>query len=177
MTPISIPINEMTAFDLPKVCVSTGSTSNIVFKPVKFQWYPKWIAIFAIAPLIMVIVMLVMMRRVNGELPFSEDGWKQWKKNKLISGLGVAFAITCWVGAAFSLGAVADSNASPVFAILLGVVGLVALIVAVRMAQRGGPLVTKIDKTVIELKIPSADAASAISQHLMGGVARRAVAP
>ena len=82
MANISIPQNEMTSFDLPKVCIVTGDTQNVQFRPVKFQWYPRWIGVFGIAPLIMVILLAVLMRRAKGELPFSDAAWDAWKKGK-----------------------------------------------------------------------------------------------
>lgn len=174
MTPVSIPLNEMTAFDLPKVCVATGSRDNVIFKPVKFQWYPRWIAVFAIAPIIMIIVMLVMMRRAKGELPFTEAAWKQWQTNKRVGGVGSIAAIVFFFGGIATLGSTSPGQDPPfLFAFLLFVAGIAALAVAVRVARKGGPMAVKIDDKFIVLNLPDAGAAAAISEHLVGGAQRR----
>jgi hypothetical protein len=44
---ITIPSNELNSFGLPPVCVVTGSREGVVFKPVKFSWYPRWVSYLA----------------------------------------------------------------------------------------------------------------------------------
>lgn len=169
-TVVKIPLNEMTSFDLPKVCVLTGETQDVAFQKVKFQWYPRWVAVLACAPLIAVIVMLVMMKRAQGELPFSPRGYGAYKTAKMMLALAILACIGLILGSLFLL----ETSAPAAGALLLvGIAVPVAIsIVFVRGKTVG---VTRIDDTGITLRIPNAAAAQAISDHLMGG--RQAAPP
>ena len=165
MATLSIPENEMTSFDLPKVCVVTGSTQNVSFRPVKFQWYPRWIAGFAVAPLIMLIVMVVLLRRAKGELPFSDEAWDAWKKGKMLMALSIVGAFVL-----FGAGIAALAND---LAIVGGPLLLAAfvepIVIGVKFLAGRGPTCTRIADGRIELKIKSDSAAEAIRKHLDGG--------
>lgn len=172
MANLSIPLNEMTSFDLPKVCVITGSTQNVGFHPVKFQWYPRWIAVFAFAPLIMVIVMLILMRRAKGELPFSEDAWAAWKKGKLLMGLSAVGSI---VLAGAGIAALANRLEAVGAVALLAAVAL-PIVIGVKFLAGRGPTCLRIGEAHLELKIKSDSAALAIERHLAGGARDKAAA-
>lgn len=165
MATLSIPENEMTSFDLPKVCIVTGSNQNVSFRPVKFQWYPRWIGVFGIAPLIMIIMMAVLMRRAKGELPFTDEAWEAWKKGKMLMALSVVAAIVL-LGA----GIAALANNIPALGAIL-MIGAIALpiVIGVKFLAGRGPTCTKIADGRIELKIKSDSAADAIRRHLDGG--------
>ncbi len=165
MATLLIPENEMTSFDLPKVCIITGSNQNVAFRLVKFQWYPRWIAVFSFAPLIFVIVMLILLRRANGELPFCDEAWEAWKKGKLLMALS---AVGSAVLAGFAIAAVANNLEVVGLPMLLAAV-VVPIVVYVRLLKDRGPTCLKIADGRIELKIPSASAAEMISRHLDGG--------
>jgi hypothetical protein len=162
MTEISIPDNEMNQFDLPRVDVVTGSTEGIVFKPVQFAWYPRWIAIFAVAPLIFVIVALVMMRRSKGELPFTEQSYARWRNGKIAFGLSLAAAI-----ALFFAGAAAMDSSGGLGGLLMLIAVAAPIAVAITMVKGRGPAVVRIDKGVTVLKVPSAAAAASFREHLV----------
>lgn len=165
MATLSIPENEMTSFDLPKVCIVTGSTQNVSFRPVKFQWYPRWIGVFAMAPLIMVIVMMILMRRAKGELPFSDEAWDAWKKGKMLMALGAVASIVL-AGAGIALLA---NRLEAVGALLLLLAVVAPIVIGVKFLKGRGPTCTKIADGRIELKIKSDSAAEAIRRHLEGG--------
>ena len=141
---------------------------------MKFQWYPRWISILACAPLLAVIVMMILMRRTNGTLPFSADAWAAWKKGKLIFALTLLVAILAGI---------------PVMAIagdqfgLVAVFAILALVIAAPIAawvtflRNRGPVCTKIDKGLTFLKIPSDSTAQRIQQHLSAGRAAPAAMP
>ena len=165
MATLSIPENEMTSFDLPKVCIITGSNQNVSFRPVKFQWYPRWIAMFGVAPLIMVILVAVLMRRAKGELPFSEEAWNAWKKGKLLTALSAVGGI-----AVIGAGIAALANDIPALGALLLLAGIAAPIVIGIIFLRGrGLTCTKIADGYIELTLKSDSGAEAIRRHLEGG--------
>jgi hypothetical protein len=100
---VEIPVNEMSSFDLPKVCLVTGATENVVFKPVKFSWYPRWIAVFILVGWpIALILALTLTKRVKGELPFTEEAYRRWKAQSLLAisvlspSLSSSAARPCW---------------------------------------------------------------------------------
>ncbi len=165
MANISIPQNEMTSFDLPKVCIVTGDTQNVQFRPVKFQWYPRWIGVFGIAPLIMVILLAVLMRRAKGELPFSDAAWAAWNKGKMMLALSIVGGILLFGG-----GIAALANRMEGLGALMLLSGIVVPIVLGIVFLAGkGPTCLKIDNGYVELKIKSDSAAEMIRRHLQGG--------
>ncbi|MBX5482766.1 MAG: hypothetical protein IRZ16_13135 [Myxococcaceae bacterium] len=56
---VDSPNNELNEFDLPRTCIATGATDGVVFKPVKFAWYPKWPLIFVPITLAIAIILAV----------------------------------------------------------------------------------------------------------------------
>jgi hypothetical protein len=170
---VEIPVNEMTSFDLPKVCLITGSTENVSFKPVKFSWYPRWIAVFILVGWpIALILALVLTKRAKGELPFTEDAHRRWKLGQALLALSIIAALGLFVGGVALL--VSDQ---PVFGIACLVLCLgLPITVGVVFVQGKRILCTKIDKEIVFLKIPSASAAGAVVQHLHAGARAPAAA-
>lgn len=165
---VEIPSGELNEFDLPAICVVTGARQGVVFKPVKFSWYPRWIGFLVLFNLLIaLIVASVMTKRVKGTLPFTEEAWSLWKRGQVIMGLSAAATIGLLVAAI----ALLASNGSESL-------GMVALISAVALPVaawffflRGrGPQVRRIDKERIALAIPSAPAAHAITGHFLAGL-------
>jgi hypothetical protein len=160
---LKIPVNEMTSFDLPKVCVVTGETADVTFQKVKFQWYPRWVAVFSCAPLIAVIVMLVLMKRAEGELPFTAKAYGAYKLAKAMLALAILACIGLILGAVFLL------DSSPPLAVVMFVLAIAAPVAISLAFVRGKTVgVTRIDETGITLRIPSEAAAMAIRDHLSG---------
>lgn len=164
MANISIPENEMTSFDLPKVCIVTGETANVQFRPVKFQWYPRWIGVFGIAPLIMIILLLVLMRKAKGELPFSDAAWAAWQKGKLMLTFSIIGGIALFFGGIAAIGNRAEGVG--LLLILAGIV--VPIVLGIVFLAGKGPTCLKIADGYIELKIKSDSAAEQIRRHLEG---------
>ena len=167
-----IPNGELSEFDLPRVCVMTGSFESIEFHPVKFQWYPRWIAVFVpFAMLIALILIAVMTKRVSGKLPFSTDGWERYQRGKRFS----IFAVLAFFGG-FALAVVGGINELTPLVIVGLLVMLVLPIVLLVGFTRGTRInVTRITESHITLKLPNDAAAEAFSAHLLGGNAAPAL--
>lgn len=165
MAIISIPENEMTSFDLPKTCIITGRSENVSFRPVQFQWYPRWIAALGIAPLIMIIVMMLMMRRAKGELPFSEEAWNAWKKGKMLMAVAVlgSMALIAAAIAAFA------NNLAPVGLVLILMAIAEPITMSILFLKGRGPVCQKIADGRVELRVPSDEAAEIFKRHIDGG--------
>lgn len=171
MATVRIPVNELTSFDLPKVCVVTGASDGVVFKPVKFQWYPPWVAVFACAPAIALVLMLILMKRAKGELPFTEAAHAAWQRGRLLLGASIVGAIVLFVVA------LTQSDQVPAL-IPLALVLCIAepIVIGVVFLRNKGPRVKKIADGFIELQLPSQAATEAIAAHVSGARAERATA-
>lgn len=165
--PIVIPKNELNEFSLPRVCVATGQAGPVTFQKVQFQFIPKWIAIFAIAPLLYLIFFMVLRKSASGTMPFSDQGWEEVKRarrNVMFSGLGLVAAVFLGVAA---IGALKDVGALIFLACLIG--GVIALVVTSMRVRKVFPFATFIDDQAVTLTLPSPQAEQLISQHLSAG--------
>jgi hypothetical protein len=160
---ISIPSKELNSFDLPSICVVTGSREGVVFKPVKFSWYPRWVSYFApLALIVAVILAAILRKRVRGELPFTEKAWSDWRRGRIALALSMLAAVVgLVVGVPFAF--TVDPNVG--LASLAAVVGLPVL-VGVTLLRGRAPVVMKITDTEITLRLPSDVAADAINARL-----------
>lgn len=171
MPRIVLPANEMNEFDLPRVCIVTGQTEGVVFKDVKFSWYPRWVSIFVLLNvLIAALIALALTKRAKGQLPFTEEAWKQWKRGQIFFGLSIVLAVVLVAGGfALMLSGLREDTTPG-----LGVAGMVfALAVPIsvwfRFLRNKGPFVERIADGQVTLKIPSDFAAGAIARHLVAG--------
>jgi len=165
--PIVIPKNELNEFSLPRVCVATGQAGPVTFQKVQFQFVPRWIAIFAVAPLLYLIFFMVLRKSASGTMPFSEQGWEEVKRarrNVMFSGLGLLAAVFLGVGAIASL---KDVGLLVFFAVILG--GVIALVATSMRVRKVFPFATFIDDQAVTLTLPSPQAEQLISRHLSAG--------
>ncbi|RKG60871.1 zinc ribbon domain-containing protein [Corallococcus sp. AB011P] len=155
-------IQEMNAFDLPPVCIITGERQGVVFKPVKFSWYPPWISLFlllgvlalALVPIlpiasivlpIALIVASVRTKQAKGTLPFTEEAWSRWRRARVIR--PIAFA----AGAGLLIMAAAVLAAGERMPLGLGALALgVALPVLAWVYSSQGPQLVGSDKDALE---------------------------
>jgi hypothetical protein len=166
MPNIVLPADELNEFDLPRVCVVTGQTENVEFKPVKFAWYPRWIAALVIVNLLIAaIVAAVMTRRVKGHLPFTEEAYKAWWRGRILFGLSFPVMIALIIA-----GAVQLESAPPLGwgLLLLGIA--VPIVTFVVFARNKGPVVQRIADGTITLKLPSEEAVLTIQHHMNAGL-------
>jgi hypothetical protein len=163
MAIIEIPVNELTPFDLPRVCVMTGATDGVEFRKVKFQWYPRWVnVLILINVLVMAVVAQVTMKRCAGELPFTTEAWERWQKWKWGIGGSVLGLLVGIIS-----GAVLMANDVMVGGLLFPLV-LVQFIVVMVLARRAGPQVESIKDDLLRLKVPSDEVAQRFASHLKG---------
>ena len=162
---IIIPKNELNEFSLPRVCVTTGQPGQVTFQKVQFQFIPKWIAIFAIAPLLYLIFFLLFRKSASGTLPFSDQGWEEVKAARR----NVALSIVGLIGACF-LGGAAAANLRDAGPMLL----LVAIVVTSLKIRKVYPFATFIDDAAVTLTLPSPEAERLFQQHLNAGARKAA---
>lgn len=169
MPNIILPADELNEFDLPRVCVVTGQTENVEFKPVKFAWYPRWIAALVIINLLIAaIVASIMTRRVKGHLPFTEEAYKAWWRGRILFGLSFLVMIGLIIAGAVQL----DSQPPlGVTLLLLGVASPIATYVI--FAHNRGPVVQRIADGTITLKLPSEQAVMTMQDHMNAGLRKR----
>jgi len=167
-TQIDLPENELNEFDLPRVCIVTGATDGVVFKPVKFSWYPSWVSVLVIINvLIAAIVASILTRRVKGQLPFTEESFKAWKRGQLFFALSIVAAIALFVG-----GFVLSFN-QPGGLGALGILLAIAVPIVVyrKYLRNRAPVVKRIADGRVTLVLPSDAAVEAIRNHLFAGKA------
>ena len=166
MHTLTLPAGEMNEFDLPRVCVVTGQTGNVEFKPVKFAWYPRWIVSLVILNvLIAAIVAYAMTRRVAGSLPFTPEAYEQWKRGRLLMSLSMVGAL----GMLFGALSLFISGRDTLGGVALLLTFVVPTTVWVKLARNRGPVVQRIGAGSITLQVPSEEAARRIGQHLNAG--------
>ncbi|WP_375756317.1 hypothetical protein [Corallococcus exercitus] len=168
MHPIDIPAGELNEFDLPPICIVTGERQGVVFKPVHFSWYPRWIGFLAILNLLIaIIVASVMTKRVKGTLPFTEEAWSRWRRGQVLMAVSVVVAIALLI-LSFSLLA----SDAPEWQGLVAMASSVALPVLawVFFLRNRGPQVRRIDKDTLSIAIPNGLAAHAFTSHFLTGL-------
>lgn len=167
--PIVIPKNELNEFSLPRVCVTTGQAGPVTFQKVSFQYLPPWVAVFALAPLLYLIVFFIVRRTANGTLPFSDEGWERVKaarRNVVISTLVMILSIVLGIAAAVSS---RDGEAFMLVGFGAAFVAFVALIVFSVRVRKVFPVAKLIDDRGLTLNLPSKEAEEAFQRHLSAG--------
>ncbi len=164
---ITIPRNELNEFSLPRVCVATGQPGAVTFQKVEFQYVPKWIAVFAMAPLLYLIFYFMLRKTASGTLPFSDETWSNLKTARR----NVLLAVAGLVGAVFlgvALMAAFDDVGGLLFFVLI-IASIIAIGVATRKVRKLYPTVTRIDERDVHLKFPSTQAEDLVRAHLSAG--------
>ncbi|MBU8898730.1 hypothetical protein DRW03_10890 [Corallococcus sp. H22C18031201] len=163
MRDLTIPLKELNEFDLPPVCIVTGQTEGVTFKPVKFTWYPRWVNFFVLLNLLIaLLIAAVATRRANGHLPFTEEAWRAWRQGRILFPTSLVAGILLIIGGTCLLVGDAVNFGLPVF--VLGI----ALPIAChfRFVRNKGPVVHRIDKETLTLSLPSSEATQAFQERL-----------
>ena len=171
MHPVYFFIQEMNAFDLPPVCIITGERQAVVFKPVKFAWYPRWIDRFALLAVLVLpiafIVASVMMKQVTGTLPFTEEAWSRWRRARVLGPVAFMAGAALLIMAVAVMAAAGGSTPLGLGALALGVA--LPVLAWVYSLRSRGPRLLGSAKDAIGLAIPSDAAAQAIMSHFEAG--------
>jgi hypothetical protein len=170
MYEVVIPASELNEFDLPPVCIVTGEREGVVFKPVTFAWYPRWMGLLALANLpIAIIVATATKRRVRGTLPFTQAAWFRWRCGQVLMSVAYVLAVALFMGGiVLSLSDDLDSWGL----LSLGSSAALPLGVWWGLLRGRGPQVVSIDPDTIVLSIPHGVAAHALTQHFVAGLER-----
>ncbi len=164
---IQIPIDEMNSFDLPKICLISGTTDEVEFRKTKFTWYPKWVTIFLIVTLIVGLILAVFLtRRAKGELPFNTEVYRNWK---IAQG---AFALSVVVGTLFTGISLSVGEGIRAMAVGWGSLVLSAAFpycIWAWLLRNKSISVERIDKVTLTIKVPKLEVALAFKRHLTGG--------
>jgi hypothetical protein len=170
MQVVHLPKSAVSEFDIPKVCVATGATDGVRYQKVKFTFVPMWARMsVAFCGIIGVILMLVNTRRVEADIPFTDEAYAKWKRAKIIPAILIVGAIPV-----IFLPMLVDEQL-----ILLGLIGFLAIVIgAVVYAQtvmkQTGPFVKEITEDTLVIEIPSDEAAAAIDRRLGGNESPKA---
>ncbi len=169
---IVIQKNELNEFSLPRVCVTTGQPGQVTFQKVQFQFIPKWIAIFAIAPLLYLIFFMILRKNATGTLPFSEQGWEEVKAARR----NVMFAVLGLIATCVGGGVLAANlrDLGPLLMLGLIIAGVIATVVTSMRVRKVYPFATFIDDHAVTLTLPSPEAARLFQAHLSAGARGRA---
>lgn len=172
MAKASIPKAELNRFDLPAVCLVTGSESGVTFRKRKLLWTPPWVYLLIFIPmgglLLAVVVNLLVRRRVDAELPFTEKGWKHFRLASWLRPLSVLFLIPGWLGTMMLL---ADDTSTGNYAGVFGILVVATPLVAFIATRKWMVSAARITNTHVELRCGSEEAAKRITAHLKGRVA------
>ena len=164
---IVIPKNELNEFSLPRVCVATGQQGAVTFQKTEFQYVPRWIVIFAFAPLLYLIFYFALRKTASGSLPFTDEAWanvKAARRNVALAAMGLVAGIFLSL---FSVSIIKDAGFVLLLVAFIG--GLVAIGVFSRRLQKAYPRVTLIDDRDVHLVFPSSQAEDLVRAHLSSG--------
>jgi hypothetical protein len=165
--PISIPKNELNEFSLPRVCVGTGQSGAVTFQKVQFQYIPRWIAIFAMAPLLYLIFYYLLRKTASGTMPFTDEAWQRVKAARRNVGLSILGLIVGMVAAGVLIGN--ESELGPLLLLGFLLAGIIGIVVASMRVRKVFPYATIIDDQTVTLTLPSPEAERLFTQHLTAG--------
>jgi hypothetical protein len=163
MPKVKLPKAECTQYDLPPVCIVTGSPDNIVWKEVKFQYMPQWAFFFG-----GVILGSIFMKKMTAELPFSEEAYRNYKRSQAMAWVAVISFFALFFGGIG--GAAALDNTSKDLAGILGVggflLGIIApIVIYVAFIRNRAPRCLWMNDEFVEVVLPSQAAIDAIRER------------
>ena len=146
MVRFTLPANELNHFDLPAVCLVTGSEREVSFHTVHFAGS-------------------LVSQAVHGELPFTDVGWRRhrlaalaWIGVQSVASLGTLSGIIALAAGAEGVGAV----------LLLGTVLLGAGLWL--LGVRGRRVVCRrLTPALVQLEVPDASAAEVVDRYRHAG--------
>lgn len=155
--------------ELPPVCLVTGEKDQVTFRKVKFSWFPRWVLLLAFVPagslLLAGIAALILNKHAEGELPFTDRGWRQWRVARMITPLSIFLALSALVmGLSYTS---SDQSAAATLAWVTMIGAPLALYLGLQRNRMVAA--ARITDTEIALQVPSEAAARAILDRLHPG--------
>ena len=171
MALVSIPVQEINAFDLPPVCVVTGEEEGVTFRKRQLLWTPPWVWVLIFVPfgglLLVLIASLVLRKRVQAELPFSAAGWARYQRMRWMRPLSIV-GLIFGVVTSFTLMAAEGSVRAAAYPLFLASIAFPFAVVI--LTRKSVVQASRITDTHVHLKVPSEHAAGRIRWHLNGGL-------
>src|SRR5262245_51538809 len=94
MQVVHLPKDAVTEFDIPRVCVATGATEGVRYQKVTFSFIPMWARMsVAFCGVIGIVLMLMNTRRVEADIPFTDEAYAKWKRARIIPAAIIVLAI------------------------------------------------------------------------------------
>lgn len=163
MPKVKLPRAECTQYDLPPVCVVTGSKDAIVWKEVKFQYMPQWA--FFIGG---VILGSIFMKKMTAELPFNDEAFRHYKRAKVMGVLAFVAFFVFFFGGIGGAAAVSDTSKdlAPILALLgVGAGFIVPIVMYIAFVRNRSPRCLWMDDQYVEVVLPSDAAVAAIRER------------
>jgi hypothetical protein len=131
---------------LPPICVWNGEPAPEGYVQRNLTWVPQWTAVFALSPLIYIIIFMVVKKTGGLRYALSEAARKRRRSGIIIAVGGVLASVVLMIAGG-------ASNAP-----VLLVVGIFAMLITLIVGAVRARVLTivKIDKTHIHLKLPPA---------------------
>jgi hypothetical protein len=162
MARVFIPSKCLTKASLPRICVVSGDRRDVIFEPVtyvRFRDPPPLLG--ALFPFIAMTWTLATPTSVRGVLPFARAALARWRLKKVVRVAALAAAFGCFWWSMRALGA-----ANGMTAVVAMFLCAVCVAIGLGVAYAQGPTCVDIRGDLVELEIPSADAAAAIAARL-----------
>lgn len=163
-TIVRLPKTAVSEFDLPRVCVATGATEGVTYQKVTFTFVPMWARLsVAFCGLIGVVLMMLNTRRVEAEIPFTQEAFARYKRARVIplaiilGGLALMFVPMAISPDLILIGAVVF------FAAVIG-----GVVYAQTVTKQSGPICKEIDEQTLTIELPNDAAARAFEARLAG---------
>lgn len=126
---VTFPIQNGNAFDLPPVCVLSGSTDDIVWQRRTYAYYSPWCFLaLLINILIFAIIVLAIQKKAKVELPFNRAALGRLRRRQWIA--SVIFGVKLYRESKAGRPGVRGVATFALIAPLIGIAGTVAVIAA-----------------------------------------------
>ncbi len=146
MPRFTLPADELNHFDLPAVCLVTGSEREVSFHTVHFPGS-------------------LTSQPVHGELPFTEAGWR---RHRLAGGAWFALRAVLGLGTLAAIVTLAAGESVPGVSVLLGTLLVVAGLWLLGVRDRR-VVCRRLTPSLVRLEVPDAGAAEVVDRYRHAG--------
>jgi hypothetical protein len=159
MPKVKLPRAECTRFDLPPVCVVTGSKQYVGWHEMKFQHMPQW-AFFVGG----VLLGSIFMKKMTAELPFTNQAWEDHQRAKVMGYVAAFVFFLLFFGGGMAAALLEKKeNLSALFGVggFFGAI-TITLILWFAFIRNRSPRCLWMNDEYIELDVPSEAAVAAM---------------